>query len=114
LIDRNEIYRLATELGALLAQTEEVAAYHKAEEILLSREGANDLLKRLRDLQQSVDQSDGQLDTSEAEIDDLLVKWEAIPETAAFEQAQEQVNALLQTVSQMIANRVNQPSDIGN
>lgn len=108
MLDRNVIYRQATDLGALLAQTDEVAAYREAEEALLQHKTATGILQRLRELQQTAEETDDEASVAPMyeEIDQLLGELETIPEAVSFEQAQEVVNALLQTVSQIIADGV--------
>ncbi|MCY0902488.1 MAG: YlbF family regulator [Firmicutes bacterium] len=110
-MDRNQIYRKATELGALLAETEEVASYRLAEEALLNHPSARQKLARLRELQEATQSGEIEDPDSYDEIDQLLSDLEDIPEAVAFEEAQDVVNALLQTVSQIIADGViSQPS----
>lgn len=109
-MDRNAIYHRATELGKLLAKTEELALYRSAEAALLKDPEASELLQRLRTLQ--VAQTDAALtDEDEQAVDELWAALASLPVGAAFVAAQATVQALFATVSQIIADGAAYRSD---
>lgn len=92
---RNEILQRATELGRLLAKTEEVGDFKEAENILLQHPVAKEKLDQLK-------ASEG----NQESLNQILTEMQSIPEVQDFQKAQEQVQALLQTVSQIVADSV--------
>lgn len=92
---QNEIFLRATELGKLLAKTEEVASFRAAEQAMLQHPVAKakmDQLKAVEGDQQGLDKA--------------LAELESIQEVTDFQGAQEQVQNLLRTVSQIVADSV--------
>lgn len=111
MIDRNQIWIKATELGSLIAQCDEVAAFRDMEQEMLAHPQAFELMNRLRDLQNRLETADAAGDGAVCQaIDDemagVLDAVEEIPVVARFEEAQQLMNALLGTVSQIIAQSV--------
>ncbi len=98
MVDRNQVQREATELGAMLAKYEEVIAYREAEAVLWKHPRAAELMNTLRAIGESDDR-----DLVDEALDQVMQEWRAIPEAEAFLTAQEKVQALLETVSQIIA-----------
>ncbi len=92
---RNDILKRATELGALLAQTEEVVDFKTAEQSLLQHPVAKEKLDQLK-----------AMNGDQEAVDKTLQELDTIPEVQNFQKSQEQVQALLQTVSQIVANSV--------
>lgn len=92
---RNDILKRATELGALLAQTEEVVDFKTAEQSLLQHPVAKEKLDQLK-----------AMNGNQEAVENTLQELDTIPEVQNFQKSQEQVQALLQTVSQIVANSV--------
>ncbi len=92
---QNDILMRATELGKLLAQTEEVAEFKEAEKKLMQHPTAKEKL----DLLKTMGENQDALNTALSEL-------ETIQEVKDFQKAQEHVQALLQTVSQIVADSV--------
>ncbi len=101
-LDRNQILMHANALGDLLAQTEEVQNFKQTEENLLKNEQAYALLQRLHKAQEGASPDD--IDPTDPEIAKVLDDLDSIPEVMAFQDAQAVVDALLSTVSEMIAD----------
>lgn len=101
-LDRNQILMHANALGELLAQTEEVQQFKAAEENLLKNEQAYVLLRKLHSAQEGTNPED--IDPTDPEIAKVLDELDSIPEVIAFQDAQSIVDALLSTVSEMIAD----------
>lgn len=97
---RNEILLRATELGKLLAQTEEVIDFKAAERAMWEHPQAKSRLDQIKQLEGSGDTND------QAELEALFNELEYIPEVNNFQKAQEQVQALLQTISEIVADSV--------
>jgi cell fate (sporulation/competence/biofilm development) regulator YlbF (YheA/YmcA/DUF963 family) len=111
LIDRNQIWIKATELGSLVAQCDEVTAFREVEREMLAHPQASELMNRLRNLQQKLEAAEADGDEAvcqaiDKEMGSVLDAAEAIPVVARFEEAQQSMNALLGTVSQIIAQSV--------
>ncbi len=92
---QNDILLRATELGKLLAQTEEVAEYKEAEKKLLQHPVAKEKMDQLKAVGEN-----------EQALNKALSELESIEEVQNFQKAQEHVQALLQTVSQIVADSV--------
>lgn len=101
-LDRNQILLHANALGDLLAQTEEVQNFKEAEDNLLKNEQAFALLQRLHKAQEGA--TPDEVDPTDPEIAKVLDDLDNIPEVMTFQDAQSVVDALLATVSEMIAD----------
>ncbi|UOF89122.1 YlbF family regulator [Fodinisporobacter ferrooxydans] len=112
--DRNKIWEYANELGVLLSQSPEVAIYKQAEQVLNENMQAQSLIRQFRELQEQL----AQLEERGAErkytkpLRDqtmkILKEIDSIPEVRAFKEAQEQVNELLSSVSNLLASVITQ------
>ncbi|MDI3256111.1 MAG: YlbF family regulator [Kyrpidia sp.] len=113
-LDPNELWAQAYELGLLIADSPEVEAYRQAEQALNENAEAQVLLRRLREQQEQLDSlrrhgSGDYVRPLEESVDEILKALEAIPEVAAFQQAQQRVNDLLQEVTRTIMSAMEDP-----
>lgn len=92
---RNEILMRATELGKLLAKTEEVTEYKAAEQLLLKNPTTKERLESLK-----------AMNGNQEALDKAFEELESVQEVKDFQKAQGQVQNLLQTVSQIVADSV--------
>jgi cell fate (sporulation/competence/biofilm development) regulator YlbF (YheA/YmcA/DUF963 family) len=108
LLDRNEVWSQAHELGLLIASSPEVRRYQEAEAKMKSNPEATRLIAELRELQERIASlyHFGQRDLAkplEETAETLFQKLDAIPEVVAFKKAQQDVDELLQEVTRRIA-----------
>lgn len=106
--DLNEIWAQAYELGALIAESPEVAEYKRTQELMESHPEIKSLLNQLRDVQGEYDrlQSYGggsHLKGLEDTIQTLIQQLDTYPEVAAFKQASGKVDELLQSVTILLS-----------
>jgi cell fate (sporulation/competence/biofilm development) regulator YmcA (YheA/YmcA/DUF963 family) len=108
---RDEILAKANELAKMLAETEEVAFFKKAEAQINKNEKVQKLIQDIKRLQkESVNLQHYQkfeaLRENENKIDQLMDELDAIPLVKEFKQSQKEVNDLLQYISKTISERV--------
>ncbi|WP_051263359.1 RicAFT regulatory complex protein RicA family protein [Tuberibacillus calidus] len=107
----DEILAKANELAKMLAETEEVAFFKKAEAQINKNEKVQKLIQDIKRLQkESVNLQHYQkfeaLRENENKIDQLMDELDAIPLVKEFKQSQKEVNDLLQYISKTISERV--------
>jgi cell fate (sporulation/competence/biofilm development) regulator YlbF (YheA/YmcA/DUF963 family) len=107
-LDRNQLNLRATELGELLAESEEIAVYRDAEAALLAHPRAAALIHEIRESQQAENASKYVIGGTELDshLEALLEELESIPEAVAFMKSQATVQALMHTVSQIISQGI--------
>ncbi|MGV3488326.1 MAG: RicAFT regulatory complex protein RicA family protein [Tuberibacillus sp.] len=108
---REQILEKAGELAKMLAVTDEVAFFKKAEEQINKNEKVQSLIKQIKLLQkESVNLQHYQkfeaLRENENKIDRLMDELDNIPLVREFKQSQKEVNDLLQYISSSISERV--------
>jgi len=108
---REQILEKANELAKMLADTDEVAFFKKAEEQINKNEKVQNLIKQIKLLQkESVNLQHYQkfeaLRENENKIDRLMDELDNIPLVKEFKQSQKEVNDLLQYISTSISSRV--------
>ncbi|MCL6453107.1 MAG: YlbF family regulator [Alicyclobacillus sp.] len=116
-LDRNELWAETEELADLIMQAPEIQAFHDAEARLKANPQALSMMNRLRELQEQI----GEFRARNVppmhfvhlmqESESLLEKLETLPEVAAFQRAQTDVNDLLQSVTSRLAQAVLQRVD---
>jgi len=108
---RDEILTQAKQLAKMIAETEEVDFFKRAEEKIHQNEKVRTLINELKSLQkQAVNfQHYGKheaLKRVEEKIDAIYEQLEQIPIVSEFQQSQADVNDLLQLVASTISNTV--------
>ncbi|MBD7936643.1 MULTISPECIES: RicAFT regulatory complex protein RicA family protein [Cytobacillus] len=108
---KDDIVKRARELAVMIADTEEVDFFKRAEAQINENEKVSKIIAQIKGLQkQAVNlQHYGKeeaLRKTEAKIDSLEEELDAIPVVQEFKQSQVDVNDLLQIVSSAISNRV--------
>ncbi|GGH81917.1 cell fate (sporulation/competence/biofilm development) regulator YmcA (YheA/YmcA/DUF963 family) [Pullulanibacillus pueri] len=108
---RDEIMKRTHELALMLAETEEVDFFKRAEEAINQNEKVQQIIKRIKLLQkESVNlqhfQKHEAYKRNEQKIDELMKELDEIPVVQEFKQSQTDVNDLLQYISITISNRV--------
>jgi len=111
MLDRNELWAEAFELGEMIAQSEEVTSYQEAEKAMRDNIEAQVLLRKLRDQQEQLTALErfatrDHLKGLESDIQALLDLLDGIPEVQKFRECQSAVNELLQSVSSILAKVV--------
>lgn len=109
--DKKEIVEKAREIAQMIAETEEVDFFKRAEAQLNENEKVSKLIDRIKSLQkQAVNLQHYQkveaLKQVEEQIDQLQDELDSIPIIQDFKQSQMEVNDLLQLVATTIANKV--------
>lgn len=113
-MDRIHLLMEADELADLILQTPEVQAYRQAESALETNGEAKSLLRRLHELREQVAEFQARrvppmhYSYLLEETDKLMEQLNTIPVVKTFEEAQEKMNALLDTVTSALANAVNE------
>ncbi|MFC4617425.1 RicAFT regulatory complex protein RicA family protein [Camelliibacillus cellulosilyticus] len=108
---RKDIIDKAGELAKMLAETEEVDFFKRAESQINANEKVQNLIRRIKLLQkESVNlqhyQKHEAYQENEKKIDALMDELDNIPIVKEFKQSQSDVNAMLQTITLTISNRV--------
>ncbi len=108
---RDSIINKANELAKLLAETEEVDFFKRAEAQINGNEKIQQLIRRIKVLQkESVNlQHYGKgeaLKRNEDKINQLITELDELPIVQEFKQSQTEVNDLLQFISITISNKV--------
>ncbi|MDF2607620.1 MAG: hypothetical protein K0S34_1816 [Bacillales bacterium] len=111
LYSKDDILNHAKELAAMIAKTNEVEFFKKAEAKINENERIQHIIKQVKNLQkqsvnlQHLDKEKAQADT-DSKIEELLSELDAYPIVKEFQQSQVEVNDILQLVSVTIANGV--------
>ncbi|EIT85158.1 hypothetical protein A374_12700 [Fictibacillus macauensis ZFHKF-1] len=108
---KSEILDKAKELAQMIAATEEVDFFKKAEAQINGNQSVSTLIASIKSLQkQAVNlQHYGKAEAHkevEAKIDAMMKEMDEIPVVQQFKQSQEDVNDILQMVSHTISNTV--------
>ena len=108
---REEIIEKTNEIAKMLAQTEEVDFFKRAEEAINQNQKVQQIIKQIKVLQkESVNlqhfQKHEAYKLNEQKIDELMKELDEIPVVQEFKQSQTDVNDLLQYISITISNRV--------
>lgn len=107
MLDRNELWAQAAELGQLLANSPQVIAFKTAEATLKEKPVIQNLMNRLRDIQEqyatlSQYGSGPNLQGLEDSIQDLLKQLDQYPEVHAYKNAMHEVDLLLKEVTELL------------
>ncbi|PIC75277.1 hypothetical protein CSV69_03270 [Sporosarcina sp. P26b] len=108
---KDEIIQKARDLAHMLANTEEVEFYKRAEAQINENQKVREKIASMKSLQtQAVNfqnyEKERALKAIEKKIDQVQAEIDAIPLVQEFKQSQDEVNDLLQLVSNTIANSV--------
>jgi len=108
---KDQIMEKTNELAKMLAETEEVDFFKKAEASINQNEKVQKLITQIKLLQkESVNlqhyQKQEAYQENEGKIDELMNQLDGIPIVQEFKQSQVDVNDLLQYISMTISNRV--------
>ena len=111
-MNQGELWAETDELASLIMQSPEIIAFHEAERNLKAHVRASQLMAELRLLQEQIGEFQARkvppkhyvhvLHNSES----IMGELEKIPEVAAFQQSQQEVNDLLQQVTSRLAQAV--------
>lgn len=110
---KTEIIAKAKELARLIAETEEVEFFKRAEEQINRNEKVRKLIAQIKALQKEAVnlqhfQKHEALKQVEEKIDQLTDEVDEIPVVQEFKRSQSEVNGLLQLVSNTISNTVSE------
>lgn len=111
-LNRNEIWAETEELADLIIRCPEIQTFHEAESQLHSHPKAVSMMAQLRDLQEQISDFQARRVPPKhfvhllKESESLMEQLENIPEVTAFQQAQGEVNELLQSVTTRLAAAV--------
>lgn len=111
LYTKDEIIEKAKEIAHMIANTEEVEFFKKAEEQINENQKVREKIASIKTLQKQAVNSqhlgkEKALKVIEGKIDSIEQEIDAIPVVQQFKQSQVEVNELLQLVSNAIANNV--------
>jgi len=112
MIDRNELLAQADDLAELIIQSPEIQKYKRAEEQMRAHHEALRILNRVQELQNQVAEFQARhvppmhFSHLLEETESLFNKMETIPEVREFQESQNAVNDLLQSVTKRLANAV--------
>ncbi|RKD75308.1 MULTISPECIES: RicAFT regulatory complex protein RicA family protein [Sinobaca] len=106
-----DVLAKAKELGSMIAETEEVDFFKRAEAQINKNLRVQELIGKIKAKQKEAVnlqhyQKHEALKETEREIDELNAEIESIPLVVEFQQSQTEVNHLLQLVSTSISNTV--------
>lgn len=111
-MNQEQLWAETDELAKLIMESTEIVSFHQAEKNLKEHVQASQMMAELRLLQEQVAEFQARnvppkhyihlLQQSES----LMERLEKIPEVAAFQQSQQQVNDLLQSVTSRLAQAV--------
>jgi cell fate (sporulation/competence/biofilm development) regulator YmcA (YheA/YmcA/DUF963 family) len=112
-LDYSSIVGQARELADLIADSEEVARFKQAEEKISGNTKVQTLITRIKQKQKQIVSLEHNrrydlIPEMEKEIDALQDELDAIPIVVEFKQTQEDINELLQMVTNVIANSVSE------
>lgn len=111
-MDRNEIWAETEELADLILRSPEIQSFHAAEAQLKAHPKAASMMGQLRELQEQVADFQARHVPPKhfihllKESESLMAQLESISEVATFQQAQGEVNELLQSVTARLAQAV--------
>jgi len=110
-LDRNEIWAQAFELGQLILESPEVAHYKQCEQALEADAALSAKVAKFRELQEQFERlaehgSGPHLDGLRGDIKTLSDELNARPEIQAYKAAMKQVDELLKSVTDTIAQTI--------
>jgi cell fate (sporulation/competence/biofilm development) regulator YlbF (YheA/YmcA/DUF963 family) len=112
MVDRNRIWEYANELGQLLAEAPEVEQYKRTEQALQQNIEAQSLIRQFRELQEELSSLEERgtdrkyTKPLRDRIYQLIIQMDQIPEIQQFKEAQNKINELLGSVSQLLADTI--------
>lgn len=112
MINRNELWAETEELADLIMQAPEIIAFHQAEQQMKEHPSAQSMIAKLKELQEEVGEYQARKVPPKhfvhllKESESLMEQLEKIPEVVSFQQAQTQVNELLQAITSRLARAV--------
>ncbi|BCJ86183.1 YlbF family regulator [Effusibacillus dendaii] len=109
MVDPNEIWGRAFELGSLIAESPEVSSYKEKKEQMESNPEIKSLLNKLRSMQEELEKlsSYGEgphLKQLEQSVQDVMDELDQYPEVVAFKESCVSVDELLQSVTTLLSN----------
>ncbi|WP_206831257.1 YlbF family regulator [Alicyclobacillus fructus] len=114
-MDRGALWEKAAELARLIADSEPARRYRDAKAKLDGSPEAQSMLRRFRELQEAVAEFQARRVPPMhyrhviEEADRLLTEMRNVPEIAAFEQAERELNQLLDAVSSRLQQSLSSP-----
>jgi len=118
LIVREDIMAKAKELASLIATSEEVQYYQRAEKQIKNNAEVQELIKLIKKRQkeavafEKTFKNEKMVEKINGEIEELQDKLDAIPIVSQFKQAQEDINYLLQLVVGVIRDTVSEKIEL--
>ena len=113
ILDRNEIWAQAFELGQLILDSPEVIRYKEAETAMNDHPEIGSKVRQFRDLQEQYERlsehgSGSHLDGLRADIKRLSADLDSYPEVQAYKAAMTAVDELLDSVTKLIAGAISE------
>lgn len=115
---RGDILKKAQELADVIAASEEVAVYRKAEKQIQENERVQSLIKLIKKKQkelvafQNTFKNEQMVAKIEKEIEELQDELDSIPIVGQFQQTQSDINYLLQMVVSVIRDSVSEKINV--
>lgn len=115
---RGDILKKAQELADVIAASEEVAVYRKAEKQIQENERVQSLIKQIKKKQkelvafQNTFKNEQMVAKIEKEIEELQDELDGIPIVGQFQQTQSDINYLLQMVVSVIRDSVSEKINV--
>ncbi|TLS37407.1 RicAFT regulatory complex protein RicA family protein [Pseudalkalibacillus caeni] len=111
MITRQEVISRAKDLATMMADTEEVDFFKRAEEQINKNEKVQELISQIKKLQKEAVnlqhfQKHEALKQTETKLDELMEQLDQIPIVQEFKRSQREVNDLLQLIANTISNKV--------
>jgi cell fate (sporulation/competence/biofilm development) regulator YlbF (YheA/YmcA/DUF963 family) len=115
ILDRNEIWAQAHELGQLILESPEVIRFKEAEQTMEHHPVLSSKIRKFRDLQDEYDKlseysTGSHLDGLRNDIRTLSQELDTYPEVQAYKAAMSEVDDLLQAVTQLVASAISEKS----
>ncbi|WP_206881300.1 YlbF family regulator [Alicyclobacillus mali (ex Roth et al. 2021)] len=116
-MDRGALWDKASELARLIADSEQAQRYRDAKVQLDGSPQAQSMLRRFRELQEAVAEFQARRVPPMhyrhviEEADRLLAQMRGVPEIASYEQAERELNELLDEVSSRLQRALSLPPD---
>jgi cell fate (sporulation/competence/biofilm development) regulator YlbF (YheA/YmcA/DUF963 family) len=115
-LDRNEIWAQAAELGQMIAESPIVLAYKEAKETMENHPEIKPLLVKLREMQEQYERlstysSGPHLKPLEESIRDTIAKLDAYPEVQEYRKKTHDVDQLLKAVTDVLSSSVKEQVD---
>lgn len=109
--DSNQIWELAYDLGAMIADSPEVSEYKRTQEIMEGHPSISPLLNKLRDVQEEYNKLEAygggpHLKGLEESIQQIINELDGFSEVVAFKQAAAKVDELLGSVTRLLGESI--------